>query len=201
MQPLYFQMLSDADQTRYAALQRRFSENRTDARKGERFDAFKDRLIMIQNFVQSGDFDDWKRSLVCGIFFFRGFLVVNIQQLRILLGKCKSLINGSLQQLGYCSETGTCALHEEFLSQFPPNMAHKVDMKKWSTRKQMHDEAAAPVLFQTKPFIVPLPVPLGVDVETEAVDSIVRRPFPCPVKCRYKYLDIIQISVSIQTEA
>jgi hypothetical protein len=39
-----------------------------------------------------------------------------------------------------------------------------------------------------------------VNVEIEAVAAAARRQFPCRVKCRYKYLDIIYISGSIQTE-
>jgi hypothetical protein len=40
-------------------------------------------------------------------------------------------------------------------------------------------------------------MPRTVGAETEAIV----RDFPCPEKCRYKSLDIIQRSVSIQTEA
>jgi hypothetical protein len=50
--------------------------------------------------------------------------------------------------------------------------------------------------------VVPLPVvsKLLVNVEIEAITAADRRQFRCPVNCRYKYLDIIHRSGSIQTE-
>ena len=47
--------------------------------------------------------NDWRGSLLCSIFF-----LINIQQFRHLVGKGQSLINGSLQQLGYLVQGQAC---------------------------------------------------------------------------------------------
>jgi hypothetical protein len=68
------------------------------------------------------------------------------------------------------------------------------DLKKWTVCKTAADKNAT--------FLVPLPTVSKslVNVEIEAVAAAARRQFPCPVKCRYKYPDIIHRSGSIQTE-
>jgi hypothetical protein len=192
MEPSYFDLLSDSDRQQYVALRGRFAEDARKSRRAERFDTFRERLNSVRDFVERNDDDSWKRSLVCGLFFLRNSLAVNIQQVRILFGKCKSLINGSLQQLGYSAERATPEEYEELILRLPGQVADAFELKKWSMRRQAAEQA--------RPFIVPVPMPWRVDVETEAVDAVVRR-VPCPIKCRYKYLDIIQRSVSIQTEA
>jgi hypothetical protein len=191
MQPGYFDLLSDSDRQRYLSLRGRFAEGARKSRRAERLDTFKERISSVRDFVERNDDDVWKRSLVCGLFFLRNSLAVNIQQLRILFGKCKSLINGSLQHLGYSAEPITPEECEELVSRLPGQITDAFELKKWSMRKRAAE--------QPETFVVPLPMRWRAGVETEAVEAIVRQ-FPCPIKCRYKYLDIIQRSVSIQTE-
>jgi hypothetical protein len=66
------------------------------------------------------------------------------------------------------------------------------ELKKWTIRKRADAKANC----VTVP--PPLPEP-NVSVETEAVHVRVLKTFPCPVKCRYKFMNIIHRSVSIQT--
>jgi hypothetical protein len=152
----------------------------------------------VRNFIERTHEDEWRRALVCGIFFLSDALSLNIQQLRILMGKCKSSINGSLQQLGYAAQSSGPDTEQEFLARIPLNFRDANELKKWTIRKSIK---VAPKIAEKQQFVVPLPASWSpqVDVETEAVHVIIHRTFPCPVKCRYKYLDIIHRSVSIQT--
>jgi hypothetical protein len=194
VRPKFFNLLSLPNCQEYSILRVHFHESCGRSRKGERLDIFNDRLATIRRFVERHDDDDWKRALVCGVFFLPDSLALNIQQLRVLVGKCKSSINGSLQQLGYRAVPPGLEAEQQFLTRIPQQCRDLTDLKKWTVRKTAAEKNAT--------FLVPLPIVTKspVNVETEAVAAAARRQFPCPVKCRYKYLDIIHRSVSIQTE-
>jgi hypothetical protein len=192
--PKFFHLLSVPNCQEYLVLRAHFHDSCGKSRKGERLDVFNDRLATIRRFVERQDDDDWKRALVCGVFFLPDGLALNIQQLRMLIGKCKSSINGSLQQLGYRAVPPGPDAEEQFLARIPQQCRVLTDLKKWTLRRTASSKKAV--------FLVPVPMVTRwpVNVETEAVAAGHRRQFPCPVKCRYKYLDITHRSVSIQTE-
>jgi hypothetical protein len=200
-------LLSHPDRILYLRLRTEFHDELGKSKKGERLGAFSERLRKIRHFVDRGDEDDWKRSLVCGVFFLPTGFAIHIQQLRILLGRCKSSINGSLQQLqcqvDYPSET----VHPELLAKIPPSSRDMSELKKLTIRRTtMPDESPEPQFIvpvppvklppppPPPPLSLPGPFPLGVP------ETVIHRKFPCPVKVRYKYRDIQYQSVSIQTE-
>jgi hypothetical protein len=150
-----------------------------------------DGINKVRNFIERTQDDSWKRALVCGIFFLSDSLALNIRQLRLLIGKCKSSINGSLYRLGYAAQSSSRDGEQEFLSRLPVTLRDSLDLKTWTIRRTT----------EARPRRVPSPPPPepNVSVETEAVHVRVLKTFPCPVKCRYKYMDIIHRSVSIQT--
>jgi hypothetical protein len=196
--PTNINLLSYSDSQDYALLRASFQVDSGKSRKGERLETFLEGIKRVRNFIERTQEDEWRRALVCGIFFLSDSLSLNIQQLRILMGKCKSSINGSLQQLGYAAQSSGADTEQEFLARIPLNFRDSNELKKWTIRKSIK---VTPRIAGTQQFVVPLPASWSpqVDVETEAVHVIVHRTFPCPVKCRYKYLDIIHRSVSIQT--
>jgi hypothetical protein len=83
---------------------------------------------------------------------------------------------------------------QKFFTRISQQCMDLTDLKKWTVRKTAADKNAT--------FLVPLPIISKslVNVETEAVAAAARRQFPCPVKRRYKSLDIIHRSGSIQSE-
>jgi hypothetical protein len=196
--PFHWNLLSDSDAHIYLELRDHFNQNAGKSRKGERLDSFTERLDRIRSFVDRDDEDCWKRSLVCGICFLPNALALNIQQFRKLIGKCKSSINGSLQQLGYTAQPPAKHLEQLFRAKLPPNMRDNGELKKWSFRfKEMDVREKSP-----PPFVVPLPLSWAsqVNVESEAIEAELAKKFPCPVKWRYKFWDTIRSSVSCQTE-
>jgi hypothetical protein len=82
---------------------------------------------------------------------------------------------------------------QKFFTRIPQQCGDLTDLKKWTVRKTAADKNPT--------FLVPLPIVSKwlVNVEIEAV-AAAQRQFPCHVKRRYKYLDIIHRSGSIQTE-
>jgi hypothetical protein len=83
---------------------------------------------------------------------------------------------------------------QKFFTRIREQCMDFTDLKKWTVRKTTAGKNAT--------FLVPLPIvsKLLVNVEIEAAAATTRRQFPCPVKCRYKYLDIRHRSGSIQTK-
>ncbi|OHS99603.1 hypothetical protein TRFO_33891 [Tritrichomonas foetus] len=217
--PPNWKLLSPQDMKSYQELQSEFHKDVGKSRKGERLDTFLDKLNKIKMFIEKGDENDWKRSIVCGVFFLDSALAIQIQQLRMLLGRCKSSINGSLQALGYSAQSNIQSLEQKFLKMIPMQFRDASDLKKWTIRKNINEtknEMAKNInidygngrttnkTIESKKttFLIELPdiwKPKP-DTATE-VKKIVQKKYPCHVKCRYKFYELIHHSVSIQTEA
>lgn len=148
--PFHFELLSQSDIKDYFMMRNNFSIEINKSKKGERRESFINTLKVIRSFIERNDADDWKRSLVCGVIFLNcesgnysqtnilsPAVAINIQQLRILLGKCKSSINGSLQQLGYQSLPASPIgkLYEEVIRKVPYFQQDLVELKKWTFRE------------------------------------------------------------------
>lgn len=137
--PENWKLLNHDDLRSYFDLQFQFQQETTKSPKGKRLDSFKEKLDKTKKFIEKGDGEDWKRSIVCGIFFcdVPDYLAIQIQQFKLLIGKCKSSINGSFQQLGYVAQP---QLEQEFLSKKIPLQYRKAtDFKKWSVRQKIRN--------------------------------------------------------------
>ena len=209
--PFHWQLLNGSDIEEYFRIRSSLQTESGKSRKGERRETFINALHIIRNFIEKGDSNDWKRGVVCGIVFLEKTIAINIQQLRLLLGKCKSSINGSLQQLGFSSLPPGREMFEEFLRKVPCFQKESTELKKWTLRECGKCLFNHSMSFQnlssqnlSKVFICPLPMvnrrvnnclPVPVvntqntqqKINAEVVQKIVRDKFPCPAKFRYKY--------------
>jgi hypothetical protein len=135
--PRHWELLSRDDQAKYLTLQQSLATPSGKNRRNRSVETFPQTLETIKSFVNRNDGDDWKRSLVCGVCWLNseGTVAVNIRQLRVLVSKCKSSINGSFQLLGFslvsagteCSGSiGRClpVLHDNFQ-----------ELRQWTVRK------------------------------------------------------------------
>lgn len=100
--PKYFDELSYEDQKSYIELRNFLSSKEYRNNRGHRLTKFSEILNAIQQFCIKNDENDVKRCMVCGVLWLppKG-IAINIRQLHLLLDKCKSSINGSLQRMGY----------------------------------------------------------------------------------------------------
>ncbi|EAY08271.1 hypothetical protein TVAG_404390 [Trichomonas vaginalis G3] len=134
-QPKYIEMLSEADRKEYNNLRSMLSSNVVRNRRGKRVETFAEILTAIKNFCIKGDGDDWKRCLVCGVCWLPAGIAINNRQFQILIDKCKSSINGSLQRMGY----GTIQSRQEsikLLSESIPLLAQNYpEAREWSVRQ------------------------------------------------------------------
>lgn len=194
----------------YMALRTLFYDQAGRSQKGERLDIFKIQLKRIRSYIQRGDEDDWKRSLVCGIFFINGALAINIQQLRFLLGKCKSSINGSFQRLGYIAELQTQDVETTLSAQVPACYRSLCEFKKWTIRCNKEIMLEAP---RKGKFVIEIPSNMRAGESrdgkesgyqprsAEEIQKMVEAKYPCPAKWRHKYIDVVRQCLPMPTEA
>ena len=191
--PNHWQLLSTSDLEAYYSLRKTINSEIGKSRKGERLESFLMKIKQIRNFIERMDQNDWKRSLVCGIVFLSNSIAINIQQLRLLFGKCKSSINGSFQQLGYSALPPGRELSAEFLCRIPLFQHNTSELKKWTIRENISQK----MVQKQKIFIVPIPqIPkqyLQPTMTPNNVKKLVETNFPCPVKFRHKFENQISI--------
>ena len=180
-------ILSEKDLDEYQNMRRCFFSDSSKSKKGERLELLNKRLNHIKSFIEKPDGNEWKRGIVCGIFFLKNSLAINIQALRTLLGKCKSSINGSLQQLGYIARPQTTEFTSELTQKIPLSFRHIAEINKWTMRVRQTPEQTS----YQEPFIIELPESYLLPKTPETVSQMIQKNFPCPVKCRYKIYDIM----------
>ena len=119
MEPQYLPLLSESDVALYNNLRESLSSRLCRNRRGHRLEHFNEMLDTIKQFAVRNDEDDWKRCLVCGVVWLSTGIAINTRQLRLLINKCKSSINGSLHRMGYSSFTSRGDTDSELIHKLP----------------------------------------------------------------------------------
>ncbi|OHS96477.1 hypothetical protein TRFO_37333 [Tritrichomonas foetus] len=135
--PAFFSNLSPSDQLQYHELRRRLSSKNNRYNRNKRLETFQDTLQAIQTFCVRNSEDDWKRYLVCGICWIDEGICINTRQLRILLGKSKSSINGALQKIGYETVPSKGNDAAPLVSKIPYLKQFFAEQRQWTIRKLM----------------------------------------------------------------
>ena len=223
----YIKYLSPSDLEGYNQLKDRFHKEVANAKRGEKVEMFNKRLKIIKEYVVRNDDDDWKRSFAAGVIFLDNYIAINIKQLILLMGKCKSSINGSLHQLGYIARPASKETDENLINSFPIFSKDRRELKKWTIRqkkssrrkqlKQLQEhkieekimENEEPLVDEPKqeeiPRRVALPsittlVPEPMFTKTsEDVMNVVTHRFPVPAKFRYKMLSAFYFPMLVTT--
>lgn len=111
--------------------------------RNRRTESFNEVLLTIRYFVNRNTDEAWKRSLICGICWYKNYICLNIKQMSILLEKCRSSINGSFQRLYYSvlhNKQQTIKILIEAIPYFKKNRGL---LHLWSVREQ---KMTAPVM-------------------------------------------------------
>lgn len=132
--PKSFELLSDEDQEEYKALQKRLTSRVWRNNRNRRVDLFTEMISMIQKFCERNTPEDPLRHFVCGVCCFPGGIAVNIRQLRVLIGKCKASINGSLQKLGCCVAPKNTSMSAILCERIPLLRDNYHELREWSVR-------------------------------------------------------------------
>jgi hypothetical protein len=134
LEPHYWELLPEADKAGYSQLRRDLSNGPTRRARNTQLETFDGILEAVRQFAERADENDWRRFLVCGICWMENGIAINIRQLRLLVSKCKSSINGSLQKMGYT----TSASHGESWKVLFPHIPILKDsfneLRQWTIR-------------------------------------------------------------------
>ena len=131
--PVFYWMMNDMDKYGYNCLKYQLS-NATKNQRNKRLTNFNEAIESIKLFAIRGDKDDKIRSLVSGICWLPEGIAINTHQLKALLGKCKSSINGSLQKMGFAQNLTRAESIQALTNFFPFFKDNTAELRKWSIR-------------------------------------------------------------------
>ena len=138
--PMYWDKLSLQDQKEYEIMKEMLSSSKCKNRRNKSAETFQDVINTIKIYVMRGDDSDINRGIVCGLFWCGDDLAINTRQLRLLLGRCKSSINGSLQMIGYTSPSSNSDQSSKLMTIFPQWKERFQEMRQWTLRHKPKEE-------------------------------------------------------------
>ena len=167
----FIQLLSPADRIEYDELKKKVGSPENRYNRNKRIQTFTEIIESIRQFCIKNDDDDWKRCLVCGICWiphststdlsplspsevddlndnsFYGWtnnhdLAINTRQLRVLIAKSKSTINGALAKMGYESVPTKGSDAEDLISAIPFLNNHYTEIRQWTIRRRLPNSNA-----------------------------------------------------------
>ena len=138
---MYFWMLSDYDKYQYNCLKYALASSASKNQRNMRITNFNEAIDAIRCFAIRGDKDDKLRSLVSGICWLKDGIAINTHQLKALIGKCKSSINGSLQKMGFAQNISRSEAIAALTNYFPFLKDNAAELRKWSVRQNPNRDA------------------------------------------------------------
>ena len=143
--PNFWETLSETDKIEYRKLRNTLNLSCGKRNRGHRTEAFDAILEAIKRYIVRGDENDWRRSLVCGVCWKDNMIAINTRQLRLLISKCKSSINGSLQRLGYLTHPNHSDSWKIIFEQIPMLKNNYNELRQWTIRCKV-DQNTTPIL-------------------------------------------------------
>ena len=170
----YWNQLSQDDKDEFIRLRTSLqqSQKQSNTVKDSRLMAFSNEMKTILKFIEHDESGRQQRSILTGVAFAGPFICVNTRQLKNFLGRCKSSINGSLQQLGYIavktkSKARSCVLA------VMPLLSNDVNLlRQWTVRGASEDALFCFVSnFQPNP----MPIITSEDLNEERRSAVVAK--------------------------
>jgi hypothetical protein len=141
--PQYWSLLSDDDKDVYLRIKAALSAPSLRNKRNTRMESFQGILEAIEAFENTEAANKWKRCLVCGMCLFRdgAGIAVSTSQLKRLIFRCRSSINGSLKGLGYGQIVTIQEAGELLLREIPYLGDNPAELRRWTIRMK---DAAPP---------------------------------------------------------
>jgi hypothetical protein len=162
--PCYWGSLSQEDKTEFIKLRTRLHQNQKSSLKDRRLVSFSNEMLAILGFLERTESCREQRSILAGISFAGPFICVNTRQLKSFLGRCKSSINGSLQQLGYIAVRTKSKARACVLSVMPSLANERSLLRQWTVRGAS-DEARFCFISRFQPETLPTIAPEDLNEE------------------------------------
>jgi hypothetical protein len=182
--PSFFSLLDGEDKNKYIELRDQLRMSQKRYKRFKRIESLQDSLDMIHRYCIRRGSDDWKRCLVCGVCWMGQDIAINTRQLRLLVDKCKSSINGALSKMGYGTAPVKSTIAATLLQYIPYLKGNFVEQRQWTVRRKiqlspmpMRGGLPTPFVFQPSHmayFVTPEPtVPSPDEIEEESpVDDL-----------------------------
>jgi hypothetical protein len=163
--PMHWNILSDTDKADYRKLRNSFV---TAARnRGANVDNIGEMLEAIRRYAEKGDNSDWKRCLVCGLCWLEDAIAMNTRQIRHLVAKCKSSVNGSLQRIGYLPAVQRSEYWQCLFTKIPCLKDNSAEIRQWTVRCRIPEYQSQQ---RTEP-IIPIQLPVGRDMVYSGIST------------------------------
>ncbi|EAX97545.1 hypothetical protein TVAG_006760 [Trichomonas vaginalis G3] len=134
--PNFWDLLSETDKNSYKTLKLALDASISKRNRGHRMEAFDSVLNAIHRFAERHDENDWRRFLVCGLCWMDNMIAINTRQLRLLISKCKSSINGSLHKLGYTTNQSHTESWKYLFDRIPYLKDNFPELRQWTLRSR-----------------------------------------------------------------
>ena len=130
----FWNMLTAEDQKEFLKLKTAFHRSGTASGKDRRVATFRKELCSVLAFLERDSAHREERSIVSGIAFAGPFICVNTRQLKAFLGRCKSSINGSFQQMGYVALRTKTKARNCITTIMRPLFKEQTILRQWTVR-------------------------------------------------------------------
>jgi len=137
--PSYWNALSQDDRTEFVRLRSHFLQGQKISSKDRRIVTFRKELIAVLKYIERSDSCVEERSVLVGVCFAGPFICVNTRQLKNFLGRCKSSINGSFQQMGYVALRTKAKARSCVLAVMPSLQNDTNILRQWTVRCASED--------------------------------------------------------------
>ena len=183
--------LTTDDRTEFSKLRTSFHQAQKSSSKDPRLVSFSNELHTIIRFIDRAKTGQEGRSIISGVAFAGPFICVNTRQLRDFLGRCKSSINGSLQQLGYVALRTKSKARACLLTVMPSLVDDQNNLRQWTVRYASREARSCFVTSQRFP---QLP-----QVTEDDLNDDHREPEPTPVRIESAPIDpVMSTSMSVE---
>ena len=135
--PNFFEYLSLEDQKKFEEIKNTLGAPDHRYNRNKRLVTFQEMLESIKDFCERNDSEDWKRYIVCGICWFGNEIAINTRQLRILLGKSKSSINGAFAKMGYETLPSKGIDQSQLMDKIPFLKSNFAEYRQWTVRRSI----------------------------------------------------------------
>lgn len=132
--PTIWNMLSLEDRGEYHRLKNQFNQMQRGAYKDRKPNNFVNDIIALIGYINRSESKKQERSLMVGLAFSGPYICVNTRQLKSVVGRCKSSINGSFQQLNYTALKTKQKAKECIQSLFPSYTGDTGTLRQWTVR-------------------------------------------------------------------
>lgn len=135
----YWENMSVKEKQEFLQLRDQFHQNQKASMKDRRLVSFGNEMQMVLKYTEKSDTFRENKCILIGIAFAGPFICVNTRQLKTFLGRCKSSINGSFQQLGYVALRTKSKARNCVLSVLPSLSNEPNLLRQWSVRYASDD--------------------------------------------------------------